>query len=212
MILSFVSIQRKAQVAFFYRCSDLIMPSFFAAMIRVVSHEVYNGGSVGLTRLTAGRHHVFYYEWKYGFWLGIANHIRRIVPPVCAERAGASACFYIDEKAKESSETFYSLTRIILWEVHSGQTSGMHEGINSQIFSVTFQRKHKKQRLPRKISERKLKRRLKKTAVGKRENSRPLEQKAYSSTGIQLTYHFLLSFIIKVKGFWNTITYWLVWL
>ena len=30
----------------------------------------------------------------------------------------------------------------------------------SQIFSVTFQRKHKKQRLPRKISERKLKRRL----------------------------------------------------
>ena len=82
----------------------------------------------------------------------------------------------------------------------------------SQIFSVTFQRKHKKQRLPCKISERKLKRRLKETAVGKRENSRPLEQKAYSSTGIQLTYHFLLSFIIKVKGFWNTITYWLVWL
>lgn len=71
----------------------------------------------------------------------------------------------------------------------------------SQIFSVTFQRKHKKQRLPRKIIERKLKRRLKKTAVGKRENSRPLEQKAYSSTGIQLTYHFLLSFIIKVKDF-----------
>ena len=136
MILSFVSIQRKAQVAFFYRCSDLIMPSFFAAMIRVVSHEVYNGGSVGLTRLTAGRHHVFYYEWKYGFWLGIANHIRRIVPPVCAERAGASACFYIDEKAKESSETFYSLTRIILWEVHSGQTSGMREGINSRKFSA----------------------------------------------------------------------------
>ena len=30
----------------------------------------------------------------------------------------------------------------------------------SQIFSVTFQREHKKQRLPRKISERKLKRRL----------------------------------------------------
>ena len=71
----------------------------------------------------------------------------------------------------------------------------------SQIFSVTFRRKHKKQRLPRKISERKLKRRLKKTAVGKRKNSRPLEQKAYSSTGIQLTNHFLLSFIIKVKGF-----------
>ena len=58
------------------------------------------------------------------------------MPPVCAERAGASACFYIDEKAKESSETFYSLTRIILWEVHSGQTSGMREGINSRKFSA----------------------------------------------------------------------------
>ena len=54
----------------------------------------------------------------------------------------------------------------------------------SQIFSVTFQRKHKKQRLPRKISERKLKRRLKKTAVGKRENSRPLESRISPPTCI----------------------------
>ena len=47
---------------------------------------------------------------------------------------------------------------------------------------------------------------------GQKENSRLIEHKPYSSTGILLIYHFVLRFTKNVLSLRNTVTYWLMWL
>ena len=47
---------------------------------------------------------------------------------------------------------------------------------------------------------------------GQKENSRLIEHKPNSSTGILLIYHFVLRFTKNVLSLWNTVTYWLMWL
>ena len=85
---------------------------------------------------------------------------------------------------------------------HSGQTLGMHEGMNSGLPCANFPRKtsiekDKKQTLARKIRKRNLKFWYKSAKGNKnrKKNSRIFEHKAYLTTGILLIYHSLLRFI-----------------